>query len=263
MGGPAMPARDLRGTWPRALGSLAGSILLILTIRWACFEPYVIPSGSMIPALLVHDHILVNKFAYGLRLPFTTQWLLELAPPKRGDIVVFRSIDDSNIFLIKRVIGLPGEEIAFRPDGVITVNGREIPRRLMSEAEVQDLIKDWPSEERAEYEERYDFFIEDLDGVEHAVLRLKTDEFVERSVSGPYQVPERAIFMIGDNRDNSSDSRVWGALPMDNVLGRASLIWLSCDETLGASSESADLQGLRSLCNPQKLRWPRIGKALK
>src|ERR1700733_4635559 len=89
-------------------GSFSMAVLAILAFRWALFEPYVIPSGSMIPTLLIHDHILVNKAAYGLRLPFSDSWLFRDSDPKRGDIVVFRSVDDAGYFMIKRVVGLPG-----------------------------------------------------------------------------------------------------------------------------------------------------------
>src|SRR3954469_21342838 len=93
------------------LGSFLMAVAAILAFRWALFEPYVIPSGSMIPTLLIHDHILVNKLAYGLRIPFTKQWLMHFAAPQRGDIIVFRSVERNDLFLVKRLVGLPGDEI--------------------------------------------------------------------------------------------------------------------------------------------------------
>lgn len=246
--------KDLRGTWPRALASLLGAIAMILTIRWACFEPYVIPSGSMIPTLLIHDHILVNKFSYGVHLPFATSWLVRFAPPRRGDVIVFRSVDDSGVFLIKRVIGLPGDEIRISVDGLISINGQPVPRRMLSEGEILEYLKDRPNGEREEMLERFDFYLEKLDDREHVEIRSRLSP---GRAQGPYKVPAGSLFMMGDNRDNSSDSRVWGTLPIDRVLGRASLIWLSCDETL------ENLHEMRQLCHPQKLRWPRMGKSIQ
>lgn len=193
---------DKRGTWPRALLSLTFSILLILSIRWAFLEPYIIPSESMVPTLLVHDHIAVNKLVYGLRIPFTQQWLVKFSGPQRGDIVVFRSVEDSKIFLIKRVVGLPGDELEIT-SRTVKINGQ-----LENPA-------------------------------------TESDDEIPRKIS----VPANHYFMMGDNRDNSSDSRVWGPLPHDNILGRASLIWLSCEEMAEGSSR---------LCNFAKLRTERI-----
>ncbi len=220
--------RDLRGTWPRALLSLSFSILIVLAIRWALFEPYIIPSESMVPTLLVHDHLAVNKFVYGLRVPFTQQWLIKFSKPKRGDIVVFRSVEDPQIFLIKRVIGLPGETLEIS-DRSISVNGTVVEQKA-SKTDVN-----------------LDYKIESLEGREHLIVyengRSSNDE--PRKIV----VPDDHFFMMGDNRDNSSDSRVWGTLPFDNILGRASIIWLSCEEMAEGSSR---------LCNFAKLRGERI-----
>lgn len=242
----AQRAKDLRGTWLQAFASLFFSIVLILTVRWALFEPYLIPSGSMIPSLLIHDHILVNKFSYGIRLPFTNIWAAKFGLPKRGDIVVFKSVEQDGIFVVKRVIGLPGDEIRITANGELVINGRTMPKRNLSAAETARLLKDWPDEERRAYLERFEFAEENLDGHKHLAIRNPSESSLEQ---GPYQVPPGSIFMMGDNRDNSADSRVWGALPLDHILGRASLIWLSCEETLPQANQ---------ICDPKTIRWGRV-----
>lgn len=245
--------KDLRGTWPQALASLAGAVLMMLTIRWAFFEPYVIPSGSMIPTLLVHDHILVNKFSYGLHLPFSTSWIFRFGLPKRGDIIVFRSVEDSGTFIVKRVIGLPGDEVKVTDHGQVEINGQPVPRRQLTKEEVADYLALWPDEDRADYLERFDFYEETLDGQVHVEIESRDRQDLNGQTQGPYRVKSDELFMMGDNRNNSSDSRVWGALPIDRVLGRASAIWMSCEDTLPDASQ---------LCNPQTMRWHRMFKGI-
>jgi len=244
-------SRDMRGSWPRALLSLFGSIVLVLAIRWAFFEPYVIPSGSMIPTLLVHDHILVNKLSYGVRFPFTSSWIFHFGSPRRGDVIVFRSVDDADVFLVKRLIGLPGDEIRVVGQGQLMINGQLVPRRQLSRAEAIQYLARWPVDARNEALEKNDIYEEDFDGHHHMTFRAHGDTNHEQ---GPYQVSADALFMMGDNRDNSSDSRVWGELPIDRVLGKASLIWLSCEDTLPDASQ---------LCDPKTMRWPRLGKGIE
>ena len=242
------PKRDLRGTWTQALLSLGSAIVMVLAIRWAFFEPYVIPSGSMIPTLLIHDHILVNKLAFGIRLPFTSQWLLRWSEPKRGDVLVFRSVEEDGIFLVKRVIGLPGDEISLDAKGDLLVNGQRIPRVAFTEAAVRDRLAKWPEQQLSDLLAELQLGEENLDGRRHWVARdLGREE--TRAPEGPWKVPAGKLFMMGDNRDNSSDSRVWGALSMDRILGRATAIWLSCEETLPDASQ---------LCDPKAMRWHRL-----
>lgn len=236
------------------LGSFTLAVLAILTFRWLLFEPYVIPSGSMIPTLLIHDHILVSKFAYGMRLPFTKSWMVKRDGPNRGDIVVFRSVEDSGYFMIKRVVGLPGDQIEVDPDGFLKVNGEKL--------EYKDLNIDSGEATQAPYYQvseadlgggytDYQFFEENLLGVHHRTLLTRgAPRFFDR----PYKVAEDHYFVMGDNRDNSKDSRYWGALPRENLLGRALFVWLSCDETLPY---------LPFLCNPLKIRWGRFFHALE
>ncbi len=243
--------RDRRGTWPSALLSLAGAVLMILTIRWAFFEPYVIPSGSMIPTLLIHDHIMVNKLSYGVHVPFTEKWLLRFSPPRRGDVIVFRSIDDDSVFLIKRVVGLPGDEVRVTTSGQLMINSQLVERRQLATAEVAKFLASWPDSSRDELLQRYDLFEENFDGKMHNTLRAKDSAGRDQ---GPYQVPPDELFMMGDNRDNSADSRVWGTLPISHVLGRASWIWLSCESTLPDAAQ---------VCDPNQIRWNRLATGLQ
>jgi signal peptidase I len=240
--------RDLRGTWLQAFASLAGAIIFILAIRWALFEPYVIPSGSMLPTLLIHDHIFVNKFAFGVRLPFASHYAFRFSEPKRGDVLVFRSVENDDMFLVKRVIGLPGDEIQLRNDGLY-INGLKAPTAPVADAEA--LLKDWTPDSRNEAIAQNEILEESLpsgksETVTHAVFRDKEDPQPESSV---IKVPEGNLFMSGDNRDHSADSRMWGTLPIDRVLGRASIIWLSCEEAMAQTNQ---------LCNLQTMRWHRL-----
>ncbi|NJM10246.1 MAG: signal peptidase I [Bdellovibrionaceae bacterium] len=115
----AETAPKKKAKFGEGLGSFLLAVTAILAFRWMLFEPYVIPSGSMIPTLLIHDHILVSKFSYGVRIPFTKKWLFKSSDPKRGDIVVFRSVEDNGYFMIKRVVGLPGDKIEVDSEGYL------------------------------------------------------------------------------------------------------------------------------------------------
>jgi signal peptidase I len=235
------------------LGSFALSVLAILAFRWALFEPYVIPSGSMIPTLLIHDHILVNKFAYGLRIPFTDKWMMKNSDPKRGDIVVFRSVDDPEYYLIKRVVGLPGDKIEVDPEGYLKINGEKVEAKPLDvTADPASQAPYYPVTENdinGSYSD-FQFYEENLKGVVHrAMLTKGAPRFFDRATI----VPADQYFCMGDNRDNSKDSRYWGSLPRQNLLGKALFIWLSCDDTLPY---------LPFLCNPLKLRWGRFFQGL-
>lgn len=236
------------------LGSFLLAVSAILAFRWLLFEPYVIPSGSMIPTLLIHDHILVSKFAYGVRFPFTKNWLFKGSDPKRGDIVVFKSVEDSGFFMIKRVVGVPGDKIEVDGEGHVSVNGEKLPTKILQVSEdPKSQAPYYPVTESdigGAYDE-YDFFEENLTGVVHRGLLTKN---AARFFDRPFTVPEDQYFCMGDNRDNSKDSRYWGSLPREHLLGKALFVWLSCDETLPF---------LPFLCNPLKLRWSRFGHQLQ
>jgi signal peptidase I len=243
--------RSRKGTWPQALLSFFGSIFLIMAFRWAFFEPYVIPSGSMLPTLLVHDHILVNKFAYGVRVPFTKIWMARFGLPRRGDVVVFNSLEESGVFLVKRVVGLPGDTIEVAENGDLVVNGESQASAPLSPSEQARALGDWVGQRSSDFAEDHALSRETLEGRGHVAARLKNKA---RFGEGPIKVPEGHLFMMGDNRDNSSDSRVWGALPADYVLGRASFIWLSCEETLKQAAQ---------VCDPQTVRWKRLFRSIE
>ena len=186
-------------------------LLLVLLLRSFLFEPFRIPSASMMPTLLTGDFIFVNKFAYGLRLPVLNTKIVEVGEPKRGDVVVFRLPSDPSINYIKRVVGLPGDVVEY--DGKqerITINGERIDIEPVGQ---------YPDEIV------YDLGREVLGEHEHGVL-LAENRF---SAGGTYRVPEDHYFMMGDNRDNSQDSRfdVVGFVPEENLVGRASRIWMS------------------------------------
>ncbi|HTP63065.1 MAG TPA: signal peptidase I [Burkholderiales bacterium] len=206
-------------------------ILVVFLLRSFLVEPFKIPSGSMIPTLLIGDFILVNKFAYGIRLPVLDVKVLDVGNPQRGDVMVFRYPLDPSLDYIKRVVGLPGDRIEYR-DKSLTINGKPVPRRA---------IADYESRERLQYFPRY---LENFGGREHEIILDKdTPGFVNRSMDFEHSancdynsgglvctVPPGHYFMMGDNRDNSSDSRVWGFVPDANIVGKAFFIWLNLGE---------------------------------
>ena len=191
-------------------------ILAVLVLRSFVVEPFRIPSGSMLPTLLVGDFILVNKYAYGLRLPVLNTKVLGVGSPGRGDVVVFRYPRDPSIDYIKRVVGLPGDRIGYYGKR-LHVNGEPV---ALVERGVSDAVRcGLDNAPAAHLEER-------LGEAGHAILvcpRLP-------SVEGEYVVPAGHYFVMGDNRDNSNDSRFWGAVPEANLVGKAFLIWLNVGE---------------------------------
>ncbi|UUY06626.1 signal peptidase I [Pseudomonas sp. J452] len=196
-------------------------LAIVLVLRSFLLEPFQIPSGSMKPTLEIGDFILVNKFAYGIRLPVIDSKVVEVGNPQRGDVMVFRYPSDPNINYIKRVVGLPGDRISYSMDKRLTVNGQPIAEQFFGE-EPGSLGS------AALYKEK-------LGEVEHQIrkelrrnLRVPGDEWV---------VPQGHYFMMGDNRDNSNDSRYWndkhiprellGMVPDRNIVGKAFAVWLS------------------------------------
>ncbi len=236
--------------WTQGLGSYALAIGVALTIRWAFMEAYVIPSQSMLPSLLIHDHIFVNKSVYGIRVPFSEKWLVEFGKPKRGEVIVFKYPRDISTFYIKRVVGVPGDKI-FYEDGKLFVNDQEMKKVPAESASAFNYVRDidLQSDGKLPYEAKSDFehYIEDLDGVKHDVL-LRKGEYMGDNF-GPVYVPEGQLFVMGDNRNRSSDSRVWGFVPHEYVLGRAMFVWLSCEDMLPVISV---------ICNPISIRGTRL-----
>lgn len=198
------------------------AILAVLLIRSAIAEPFRIPSGSMVPTLEIGDHILVSKFAYGLRVPGTQMELLPLGEPERGDVIVFKYPPNERLDYIKRIVGLPGDVIDVR-DNTLYVNDVKAEKTFQDSYEfVNDSCRS----------EQTRLFEEDLMGVPHAML-TSTSYAPRLSDFGPFTVPADSYFVMGDNRDNSADSRVWGRVPRENIKGKAVLVWLSYDACSG------------------------------
>ncbi len=184
-------------------------LLLVVIVRSFLFEPFRIPSGSMIPTLLIGDFIFVNKFTYGLRLPVLHTKVVDIGKPERGDVMVFRLPSDPRVNYIKRVVGLPGDTVEYRNRRLV-INGVPVP--------IKPLGQPSPAGQLA---------TEQLGDAEHAVLL----EPFRPSREGRYVVPAGHYFMMGDNRDNSQDSRYpqVGFVPAANIVGKAVRIWLSWD----------------------------------
>lgn len=222
---------NLKGTWPQAIGTFLLPVLIVFSIRWLLVEPFVIPSGSMIPNLLIHDHILVKKYSLGLKIPFSDFWLMRWRTPQRGEVMVFRFPENPEIFYIKRLIGLPGDVVVVRGSGQITVNGQE-----------------WTLQaEPAREEDNFSYYMESTGQQKH-VVRFYGDPLASDE-SKEYRVPEGEYFFMGDNRDQSSDGRVFGYVPEKYLIGPASVIWLSCENTLTSVSY---------ICDPRQIRWKRL-----
>jgi len=206
--------------------SLFPVLLIVLLFRSFLFEPFKIPSGSMIPTLLVGDFIVVNKFSYGLKLPVVNKKILSLGEPERGDVVVFRYPVDPSVNFIKRLIGLPGDTITYR-NKELFVNGEPVSKKENGRYTSDEVKCSTPRADAIRFREA-------VDDVEHAIL------LHERSGSrnGQWVVPEGHYFVMGDNRDRSNDSRVWGFVPEENMMGRAVGIWMNFDYKKGCGDLS-------------------------
>ncbi|MBP1148992.1 signal peptidase I [Methylocaldum sp. RMAD-M] len=190
-------------------------VLIVLLLRSFLVEPFRIPSGSMMPTLLIGDFILVNKYTYGIRLPVLNTKIVEMGEPERGDIVVFRFPKDPKVDYIKRVIGLPGDRIAYY-NKQLYVNGEAIK---------QTTIAEYQGVGQGNAMTGARLLSEDLKGVNHDILIREG----QPSVQGEFTVPEGQYFVMGDNRDNSNDSRYWGTVPESHLVGKAFFIWMSWD----------------------------------
>lgn len=227
-------ARKRRGAgapspwWVEYGASFFPVILVVFFLRSFLVEPFKIPSGSMIPTLLVGDFILVNKYAYGIRLPVINKKVMEVGEPQRGDVMVFRYPADPSVDYIKRVVGLPGDRVEYL-DKRLFINGQEAPRTATG---------DYLHADRLYYTPRH---LEKLGDVEHSILiEPQAPAFVPQRLDFPRMenctytssgvsctVPSGHYFVMGDNRDASSDSRVWGFVPEGNIVGKAFFIWFN------------------------------------
>lgn len=203
--------------------SLIVAVLLALAIRTFVVQAFVIPSGSMLPTLQIGDYLLVNKLAYTFR------------PIQRGDIIVFKFPRDESQDFIKRVVGLPGDKIEIRK-GTLFINDQPVP--IIAESAARD------SEQavRSPYYEKPKLFMEQLGGVKHQIQYLRDQSGLDFL---PKLVPADSVFVMGDNRDNSQDSRVWGFVKYDKILGRALIIYWSWDG------------------DERWIRWERIGRLIR
>lgn len=201
-------------------------LLVVLLVRAFWVEPFRIPSGSMMPSLLVGDFIIVNKYAYGLRMPVWHNRITEGDRPQRGDVIVFRYPLDETQDYIKRVVGLPGDHVSYY-NRRLSINGKEL-----------DLEKDRVYQGLGELNKmqgasgcdrvgaRCQVYREGINGREYTIMNNPSSPM---SVNGEVFVPDGHYFVMGDNRDHSNDSRNWGFVPEENLVGRASLIWMHWD----------------------------------
>jgi signal peptidase I len=216
-------------TWVEYSGSFFPVIALVFVLRSFLFEPFKIPSSSMVPTLLVGDLILVNKFDYGIRLPVINKKIIEVGHPQRGDVMVFKYPKDPSQDYIKRVIGLPGDRITY-DNKRLTVNGVPVEYAPMD---------DYLDDEHPVYHKQY---LEHLPNAPHRILNMDGARTINLGAVEDFPhhencnysydkficiVPEGNYFMMGDNRDNSADSRYWGFVPDQNIVGKAVVVWMN------------------------------------
>lgn len=204
-------------------------LLIVFLLRAFLFEPFRIPTGSLEPTLLIGDFILVNKFDYGVRLPIMHKKIFALHSPQRGDIMIFRWPPNPSYDFIKRVIGLPGDHISY-VNKTLYINGQKIPQEFLQDSRAQDENGHmWQVAEK----------LETLLTVKHKIYQDPNKSSYDFH---DIVVPKDMYFVMGDNRDNSADSRFWGFVPDKNIVGKAIFVWMSWDR-------------------PQlKVRWDRIGR---
>lgn len=196
-------------------------LFVVLVLRSFLAEPFQIPSGSMIPTLKVGDFILVNKFTYGIRLPVIRTKVLDVNDPERGDVMVFFPPHKPDTYFIKRIVGMPGDRVRYT-NNVLYINGEEQPQTLIASLP--------PSNPE------YQIMTENLGGVVHDMQKDTIPGMLSRH--GEWVVPEGHYFMMGDNRDNSSDSRVWGPVSEDAIVGKAFAVWMHWDSLFSIPSFS-------------------------
>jgi len=211
--------------------SIGIAVAIALLLRAFVVEAFQIPSGSMIPTLEVGDHIFVAKFSYGLVVPFSNKKIFELRQPSRGDVIVFKYPQDPSVDYIKRVVGLPGEKLELRHNEVF-IDGRPMPREHIGP------FHGSPEDRDSE------LWHETLDGKQHEALQ-ESSRMPQNF--GPIVVPPGHVFVMGDNRDNSSDSRVWGPVAHDLIKGKALIVWWSRGTTEDAAWYAKPVAWLKAI----------------
>jgi len=209
--------------------------IVALFIRQFVVEAFKIPSGSMIPTLTIGDHLLVNKFIYGPRIPFTDSRLFTWQEPKRGEIIVFKYPENESKNFIKRVVGLPGDKMQIT-NGKLLINDQPVSVTELGDYEDKAQSGGYP------YFNKPKLLEEQMGTVKHRILYLRDQSGYN---FGPVLVPRESVFVMGDNRDNSQDSRVWGFVKFNKILGRALIIYWSWDG------------------DDRWVRWERLGNLIK
>ena len=211
--------------------SLFPVLLTVLIIRSLLFQPYRVPTGSLEPTIMPGDLILVNQYAYGLYLPLWDKKFINIGEPKRGEIALLRWPVNPTVTFVKRIIGLPGDHISYQ-NKVLYINGKKVPQTFIKYVlEIGDDGKTWKAKE----------YKENLDGVKHLILRRSNHPI--QNFEGLI-VPKGRYFVMGDNRDDSDDSRSWGFVSSNAFIGHALFVWMSWDS------------------HNHRIRWHRIGDRL-
>ncbi|MFH1262071.1 MAG: signal peptidase I [Pseudomonadota bacterium] len=236
--------KKLKG-WFDSWKGLVFWIFLALVFRYSVASPYKIPTGSMIPTLKIGDFIFVSKLAYGVKIPFTNRNWIDYDKPKRGEVIVFIYPVEPDKDFIKRVVAVAGDKVEVK-QGVLFVNGKPMSRTPTKE---RGIISDL---EPPAFQDAARLYNEQLDGVRHLVMEIQPVP----GNYGPMFVPEGNVFVMGDNRDNSADSRVWGPLPVANIRGRALFVWLSID------TEHPAFRLGETFLIPH-IRWERFGMKVR
>jgi signal peptidase I len=228
-------ARTKRSFYKEWVEPFLIAAVVALFIRQFAVEAFKIPSGSMIPTLDIGDHLLVNKFIYGPRIPFTDTRIFTWKEPKRGDVIVFKYPENEDKNFIKRVVGLPGDKIEIK-NGRLFINDEPVSIAPVGTSDGKQEGSGYP------YYEKPKLYIEQLGTVKHEIQYLRDQAGYN---FGPKIVPADSVFVMGDNRDNSQDSRVWGFVRRNKILGRALIIYWSWDG------------------DDRWVRWERIGSLIR
>lgn len=231
------------------------ALLIAVVVRTLLFQPFNIPSGSLVPTLLVGDYLFVSKYAYGFSkhsIPFSPNLFsgrILGSEPKRGDVAVFKYPVDNSTDYVKRVIGLPGDKIQMI-ESELYINGAKVPRKLIA-SESKD-VGAGLVDQFATYEETLP------NGVVHLIQVKKNDKDPTANNTAPFTVPPGNFFMMGDNRDNSSDSRFWGPVPFENFVGRAEVIFMSYKLVPGHERDNETEPAWQFWRWPTTMRWNRL-----